>query len=1120
MTTKQHITFPIADENHPYAGMPLFDGCPEHYDQYMDALLDYVGLEGAVFWANKYSHDYKLQTGEHAGATIPGAFLWGENTDSVQGYKTDFPCIVGLGQTWNKELVHQVGEVIGHEYIGQTNFSAANSDQFSAMICTAMQDMRVNPLSGRFDEGFSEDPMLSSEFVETMAAGVSGVDAEENKQGFWEKCLVVTKHFTTYGGQTFRMSQSNDLSMRGLMEHQVKAPTKGISSGAVGGVMLSFGRTNGVPNTLSPAISYIQSLSPYGLYTTPDIFGDSMFWKRDVYKDGHGNFSNGYDQSYIDPEYQKITSAIMAHAEASGYEMNPEHVNEDVLEMVRIAAAGVCGVEVEEIRKEAKNSMAAYVRNGYLNASPEDYPFLSENADKADEHEEYHRMTSLQAARECAVLLKNDGILPLSGKEKICVSGFAAASRFKTLYAARNLPRMEHCGMTVADSIKLFTEEAGGSSIFHSDGKIVKIKCNGKYLMVTDKDENSENFGAIGFTKNVDEAEVFEQYSWGQYRGFSFRSVESGRWFSSNGVSPSFLIPEQPTVLKVNQDVSLVNKDTILTAVSSNMILPPRMRLEDNDDGSCRILIHGYNESLIQKSPAAYYEYGRYIIEDGDTIAFTAPLQNEENADNLRKAAAKFTFDVVKEPGTSTIEEKDKFMPDVAIVTVGTATRHSSGEGSDRSDLALGEDQYTLVERVAQAYPKKTIVVLKTSYPVLMKKIQENENIAAIVYQPYAGQYDGYALGEVLFGKYAPTGRLTATWYASMDALPKLDAYSVPEGPDTEYTPYNMDPRWTCDLRKQDLISEKLTYQYTDAEITYPMGYGLGYSTFSYANLKADAWEDVTKPWQLSVEVTNNGNVKTSEVVQVYMHNADAAYGKAAPRQVLAAFAKAEAAPGETKELILTVKPQDVAIWDVNAGKYIVEKGNYRVSVGASSTDVRLTADIPVNGTELSSLSTTDKFGLFNRSYLAHQVTYREYGKKNTLENLKHQKGLDGIDRTYYSVMSKQDGAWAGMKKAALDGKTNISIRVASIHTENTVELRLDSPDGECLASISFGNTEPVEYRIPNTGAKADQYPEMKVRELGYTDIVGKLNKSVSGIHDLYLVFRNPDIRLAEMQID
>ena len=86
--------------------MPLFDGNPEHYDQYMDALLDYVGLEGAVFWANKYSHDYKLQTGKHAGATIPGAFLWGENTDSVQGYKTDFPCIVGLGQTWNKELVH------------------------------------------------------------------------------------------------------------------------------------------------------------------------------------------------------------------------------------------------------------------------------------------------------------------------------------------------------------------------------------------------------------------------------------------------------------------------------------------------------------------------------------------------------------------------------------------------------------------------------------------------------------------------------------------------------------------------------------------------------------------------------------------------------------------------------------------------------------------------------------------------------------------------------------------------------------------------------------------------------------------------------------------------------
>lgn len=134
--------------------------------------------------------------------------------------------------------------------------------------------------------------MLSSEFVEAMASGVSGTDTPESNQGFWEKCCVVTKHFTTYGGQTFRMAQSNDLSMRGLMEHQVKAATKGIASGAVGGLMMSFGRTNGVPNTLSPAISYVQSLSPYGLYTTPDIFGDAMFWRRDVTGLPKDNFCN------------------------------------------------------------------------------------------------------------------------------------------------------------------------------------------------------------------------------------------------------------------------------------------------------------------------------------------------------------------------------------------------------------------------------------------------------------------------------------------------------------------------------------------------------------------------------------------------------------------------------------------------------------------------------------------------------------------------------------------------------------------------------------------------------------------------------------------------------------
>lgn len=129
--------FPIAPAGHTYEGMPLFDGKPEHFDEYLEALLAYVGLEGAVLWANEYRNDYVLQTGPHAGAKIPGTLLWGEKTDSVQGYRTDFPCMMGLGQSWNRRLIHQVGEVIGREYINQTDITCQDSSRFSAMINTS-----------------------------------------------------------------------------------------------------------------------------------------------------------------------------------------------------------------------------------------------------------------------------------------------------------------------------------------------------------------------------------------------------------------------------------------------------------------------------------------------------------------------------------------------------------------------------------------------------------------------------------------------------------------------------------------------------------------------------------------------------------------------------------------------------------------------------------------------------------------------------------------------------------------------------------------------------------------------------------------------------------------------
>jgi beta-glucosidase-like glycosyl hydrolase len=104
-----------------------------------------------------------------AGYELP---LYLDGTDNVQGVYTDFPSFIGIGSSWNKELVGQIGTVIGNEKRG----SVGIDDYSKALMWSAIGDIRNNPLSGRFDESFSEDPLLTSTLATTMGSAISGVN--------------------------------------------------------------------------------------------------------------------------------------------------------------------------------------------------------------------------------------------------------------------------------------------------------------------------------------------------------------------------------------------------------------------------------------------------------------------------------------------------------------------------------------------------------------------------------------------------------------------------------------------------------------------------------------------------------------------------------------------------------------------------------------------------------------------------------------------------------------------------------------------------------------------------------------------------------------------------------
>lgn len=1098
----EKIEFKTAGEDSIYKGLPLFDGIPAHLDAYLDVLMDYIGTEGMVRYALGYRGDYQLRFGEHAGNIIPGSELFG---DHVQGVSTDFPAIIALGQTWNKELVKKVGKVIGTENLNTCDFLDTISN-FNAVTCTAMQDLRVNPLSGRYDEGFGEDGTLVSEMVDAMATGASGIEEEENEDGFWTKCIVTTKHYTDYAGQQFRRSANIANSLRSVMEQQAKNIKKGISDGSVSGFMTSYGRTAGIPNSLSPLVQWIQSFAPWGEdggnYVVTDYSSDWQLYSEN-------SMGNGYDNSYV-PTYSDALSLMLmartgqgaANDQSTLEEPNTENQDAVMAELEN----GTSGLSLGDIKKTARAQVIPLIRNGIFNERdengyPVNYPFISESMGASDTAYDYtnneHLAVALQAAQESIVLLKNDNnILPLAKDANVAVAGPISDARFKTTYAVGRTPDLENAGLSIGRGMMAV---AGEDTItMTSDGNIIVLKAsqNGKYV-VADK-----NGVLTASADTANEASKFEAYSWGQGNGYSYKCVDNN---SNNGLWLKFSEDRDGNIeFGVVGTEELNVADTGLSATSYTATLPSRISVTTNDDGSSNILLNCYSESFFD-AEEAYYKNTRLLTtaEDG-TVGYTDQIVDKDGQTTLAaETQNQFTVETVQETGSVTVNAG----ADYAVVVVGTPTRHSAGEGNDRSDLYLGKDQYELIDNISAAYPGKTIVVINSVFPVIAEEIQNNENVAAIVYAPYAGQYDGYAAGQVLYGDVTPTGKLTSTWYADMSAFPLLDDYSIPDGTNNTTDLNGIAPRYTVDITQADAAATGLTYQYTNAPVTYDFGYGLSYTTYEYGELSIGE-QDTDGNFTATVSVTNTGDKAGAEIVELYASNPDSTYENYAPKKRLAAFEKVELDAGETKEVTLEVSGEDMALWNSNTDEYEIEAGTYTFEAGASSQDVKATAQAEITGSDFDGLDISEPVCVYDKSFAASNLTYNEYSKVHTAENLKNDVLVGG----YSTVMARNEGAWTALNGVILDGITKLTASVAyDGEGETGIEVHLDSPDGEKVAEFNFGATDVNTYTV-------DAVEDYEVHELGYTNVEAELTSEVSGTHDVYLVFKNADTQIYTVQ--
>jgi len=236
-------------------------------------------------------------------------------------------------------------------------------------------------------------------------------------------------------------------------------------------------------------------------------------------------------------------------------------------------------------------------------------------------------------------------------------------------------------------------------------------------------------------------------------------------------------------------------------------------------------------------------------------------------------------------------------------------------ENHDRNSIDL--EQEPLIQAVYKANPK-TVVVLISGFPYAINWTQQN--VPAILHTSHAGQEEGTAIADVLFGDYNPAGRLVQTWPKSIDQLPPMMDYNIRNG---------------------------RTYMYFKGEPLYPFGYGLSYTTFSYANLRTSA-TSLVRDGQVvvAVDVTNKGKRDGDEVVQLYVKHLGSKVER--PQKALCGFARIHLGRGETKTVGIPLKAQTFAYWNEAKNGFEVEEEPIRILVGSSSADVKLERTIEV----------------------------------------------------------------------------------------------------------------------------------------------------------------------------
>jgi beta-glucosidase len=811
---------------------------------------------------------------------------WNEALHGVAraGAATVFPQAIGLAATFDTKLMGEIATVISdegrakhHEFARRGQRKRYQGLNFWSPNINIFRD----PRWGRGQETYGEDPYLTARMGVEFVKGLQGSDPR------YQKVDATAKHYAVHSGPEFNRHYFDvNPSERDLYETYLPAFRALVQEGGVASVMGAYNRVFGESASASPRL-------------LQQILRDEWGFKGYVVSD-----CDSIEDIFKEHKIVRTAEEAAALGIKNGLDLNCGQTYAALAGAVRQGLVTEAQIDVS-----VRRLMAARIKLGMFDPPQRvrwaQTPYSVNQSSK-------HDALARKAAQSSIVLLKNDGVLPLSRNiGTIAVIGPTADEVMALLGNYYGTPAAP---VTMLQGIR--SAVGTRTKVLYSRGAdLVEGREEPRAAPVIEPTYLRPGAGASG------------QGLKGEY----FRGRECTGEPVLTRVDPRVAFRWDrgaPTDDLVAQGQLPANRalsgDDFCVRWTGQLVPPVSGRYEISVGAN-----DGFRLTLDGRSVAENWELVPRVQSKSVFVDLEAGKAHElklEYFEDIRDAEIRLAW---RQPGAKPPFEEalDAAKAADVVVFVGGLTGDVEGEemkvnfpgfsGGDRTDLLLPASQQKLLEAI-HATGKPVVLVLTTGSAIAVDWAKER--LPAIAVAWYPGQRGGDAVADVLFGATNPSARLPVTFYKASEKLPAFDDY-------------NMRGR---------------TYRYFEGDPLFPFGHGLSYTRFEYSNLQVDRSRvNADGTVRVTATVKNAGTRAGDEVVQLYVR----AVQPRQPRALkdLRGIDRIALKAGETRRVSFTLVPnRDFTYYDDAQKRYAVDEGNYEVQLGASSSDIRLRSNVSV----------------------------------------------------------------------------------------------------------------------------------------------------------------------------